>query len=134
MSSFISRQVMETRLCGFPELLPVAWPNMSFLPQDGAYLEVQYSGQSSVNAAFSSHAHARETETMQINVYWPAGGGAGPLLQYARRLQDWFPAGWGEVKEGEQVRVTKRPFVSSAIPAGAWFCVAVQVNFSNYQL
>lgn len=134
MSSFISRQVLEGRLCTLPGLLPVAWPNTTFTPSESAYLEVQYSAQSSANAAYSSHAHARETETMQINVYWPAGGGAGPLLQYARDLQNWFPAGWGETKDGEQVRITKRPFVSSAIPAGAWYCVAVQINFTNYQL
>jgi hypothetical protein len=134
MSSFISRQVLETRLSMFPDLLPVAWPNTIFSPPEGAYLEVQYSGQSTQNAAYSSHAHARESETMQITVYWPAGGGAGEALAYAMQLQDWFPAGWGQTKEGEQVRVTKRPFVSSAVPAGAWYCVAVQINFTNYQL
>lgn len=134
MSSFISRQVMETRLAAFADLLPVAWPNVTFAPPDGPYLEVQYIAPSTTIAAYSSHAHARESETMQITIYWPSGCGAGDVLAYAMQLQNWFPAGWGQTKEGEQVRVTKRPFVSSAIPAGAWYCVAVQVNFSNYQL
>ena len=111
--------------------LPVAWPNMTFTPDGGPYLEARIFRNENTRLFVKGSAPHMRQGILQLTVRTALNLGAAPAMALAGAIVEQFPADREMFSEHVPVTVERAPSILTPIREAAYWAVPVSIRFRS---
>lgn len=116
----------------FSPAMPIAWPNLSFTPPAGEYLEVTFMPNTNVNQFIGNNSKTQHQGLLQVTVVSKSGIGIVGPNEVAGKIVEHFAKGTKIIADGVKVKIDRKPTVAAPMQDADRVRVPVTIRYISF--